>query len=152
MTSEDVNRSDRRSTMWLGMGLLTLITVGGAFVQRNAGANAAVAAASIYGGGVIAMAWLTSRATAYPRWAWFASAGLMVVALGVAAVGMPGHAEMKEWTSMAWMLPWVFLIMSLSPSRTSGACSPRAAWSGPLLVGMSAVYSSILLVAAWLSH
>ena len=152
MTSGDVNRSDRRSTMWLSVALLALITIGGAFVQRNAGANAAVAAACVYGGGVIAMAWLTARATAYPRWAWFASAGVMVVALGVAAIRMPGHAEMKEWTSMAWMLPWVFMVMGWSPARVSGWCSPRAAWSGPLLVGMSTVYSSILLVAAWLSH
>ena len=151
MTSGDVNRSDRRTTMWLGVALLSLITIGGAFVQRNAGTNAAVAAACIYGGGVIAMAWLTARTSAYPRWAWFASAGVMVVALGVAALGMPAHT-VKEWTNLAWMLPWVFLVMSSSPARASGACSPRAAWSGPLLVGMSAMYSSILLVAAWLSR
>jgi hypothetical protein len=136
----------------MGVGLLALITLGGAFVQRQAGANAAVAAACIYGGGVIAMAWLTARATAYPRWAWFASAGVMVLALAVAAVRLPGHQEMKEWTSMAWMLPWVFLVMGLSPARVSGWCSARSAWRGPLLVGMSAVYSSILLVAAWISR
>ena len=150
MTSGEVDRSDRRRTMWLGVGLLLVITLGGAVVQRQAGANAAVAAACIYGGGVIAMAWLTARATAYPRWAWFASAGVMVMALVIAATRLPGHADMKEWTSMAWMLPWVFLTMMMSPPR-AGWCSPRAAWSGPLLVGMSAVYSSILLVAAWLS-
>jgi len=147
-----MDRPDRQRTMWIGVGLLALITIGGAFVQRQAGANAAVAAACIYGGGVLAMAWLTARSTAYPRWAWFASAGVMVLALGVAAVQMPGHAEMKEWTSMAWMLPWLFLIMVLSPARVSGWCSPRSAWSGPLLVGMSALYSSILLVAAWISR
>jgi hypothetical protein len=152
MTSEQVDRPDRRRTMWLSVGLLALITISGAFVQRQGGTNAAAAAACIYGGGVLAMALLTARATAYPRWAWFASAGVMVMALGIAATRMPGHAVMKEWTSMAWMLPWVFIIMSLSPSRVSGWCSPRAAWSGPLLVGMSAMYSSILLIAAWLSR
>jgi len=151
MSSGEVDRSDRRRTLWLGVGLLLLITLSGAFVQRQAGANAAVAAACIYGGGVITMAWLTARATAYPRWAWFASAGVMVMALAIAATRLPGHAEMKEWTSMAWMLPWVFLVM-MSPTRVSGWCSPRAAWGGPLLVGMSAVYSSTLLVAAWLSR
>jgi hypothetical protein len=136
--------------MWLGVGLLALITIGGAFVQRQAGASAAAATAFVYGGGVLAMAWLTSRATPYPRWAWFASAGVMVLALGVAAVRLPGHAEMKEWTSMAWMLPWLFLIMVLSPARVSSWCSPRSAWSGPLLVGMSALYSSILFVPDWI--
>jgi len=151
MSSGDVDRSDRRRATWMGVGLLALITLGGAFVQRQAGANAAVAAACIYGGGVIAMAWLTARATAYPRWAWFASAGVMILALAFAAVRLPGHQEMKQWTSMAWMLPWVFLMM-MSSTRVSGWCAPRAAWGGPLLVGMSAVYSSILLVAAWISR
>jgi len=138
--------------MWLGVGLLALITIAGAFVQRQAGANAAAAAALIYGSGVVAMAWLTSRVTPYPRWAWFASAGVMVLALLVAAARLPGHAAMKEWTSVAWMLPWVYLTMMMAPARASGWCSPRSAWAGPLLVGMSAVYSSILLVAAWISR
>src|SRR5580765_6010092 len=136
MISGEMDRPERQRTMWIGVGLLALITIGGALVQRQAAANAAVAAACIYGGGVLAMAWLTARSTAYPRWAWFASAGVMVLALGIAAVRMPGHAEMKEWTSLAWMLPWLFLILMLSPARLSGWCSPRSAWSGPLLVGM----------------
>jgi len=152
MTSEPMERPDPRRTMWLGVALLALITIAGAFVQRQAGANAAATVALIDGGGVVAMAWLTSRVTAYPRWAWFASAGVMVLALGIAAVRLPGHAAMKEWASMAWMLPWVYLIMMMTPARVSGWCAPRSAWAGPLLVGMSAVYSSILLVAAWLSR
>ena len=98
------------------------------------------------------MAWLTSRDSAYPRWAWFGSAGVLVLALVLAAVLMPAPAQVKEWTSMAWMMPWLFLVMALSPAPAAGICSPRAAWSGTLLMGTSVVFSSILLGVCWLKR
>ena len=152
MSSETFGRMHRRRTMWLGCATMALITIAGALVQRTAVANAAVALACVYGGGVFVMAWLTSRTTEYPRWSWFASAGVVALAFALAAILMPAPAQVKEWTSIAWMLPWLYLMMALSPTPTTGRCSPRAPWSGPLLVGVSVVFSSILLGAWWLAR
>jgi hypothetical protein len=138
--------------MWLGCAWLALMTILGAFVQRKAGAHAAVMVAGVYSVGVLGMAWLTSRVTEYPRWAWFASAGVFVLTLAAAAARFPAPAQVKEWVSMAWMLPWLYLVMASSPAPAKGWCSPRAAWGGPLLLGMSAVFSSILLVVSELNR
>ena len=146
-----MGRSERLRTMWLGCATLALTMLAGAFVQKTAGTSAA-AGACVYGGGTLLMAWLTARATAYPRWAWFAAAGLLVLTLVVAAVQMPAPAQVKAWTSTAWMLPWLFLTTAVSPVPATGWCPPRAAWSGPLLVGMSALFSSILLGVWWLAR
>lgn len=72
--------------------------------------------------------------------------------LVVAALAWPTPAQVKEWTSLAWMFPWLHLVTALSPSPATGACSARAAWSGPVLLGTSVVFSSILLVVGWLTR
>jgi hypothetical protein len=98
------------------------------------------------------MAWLTSRVTEYPRWAWFASAGVFVLTLAAEAARFSAPAQVKDWMSIAWMLPWLYLVMALSPARATGWCSPRAAGGGPLLLGMSAVFSGILLTVSELNR
>ena len=150
MNSRASDRSHRRHTMWLGSAALALTTISGAVLQRVAGPNSAMAVACVYGGGALVMAWLTARSTEYPRWAWFGSAGVFALTLVVAALALPAPAQVKEWTSLAWMLPWMHLVMALSSVPATGACSARAAWSGPLLVGTSVVFSSILLAVGWL--
>ena len=150
MNSGASNRSQRRRTMWLGCATLALIMLGGVVMQRGSGAGSAMAVAGVYGGGALVMAWLTWRSTAYPRWAWFGSAGVFALALAVAALAWPAPAQVKEWAGMAWMLPWLHLATALSPAPATGACAARSAWSGPLLVGTSVVFSSILLVVGWL--
>lgn len=151
MSSETSGSSERRRTMWLGCATLALITIVGAIAQKKTGANAAVAAC-VYGGGTLVMAWVTAKTTAYPRWAWFAAAAVLVAAIVVAAMRLPEPAQVKSWTSTAWMLPWLFLVSALSPAPATGRCSPRAAWSGPLLVGTSVAFSSILLAAWWMTR
>ena len=146
------SRSDRRRTMWLGCATLALTTIAAVTVQRMAGANAAMAVAATYGAGAIVMAWLASRSTAHPRWAWFASAAVFSSALVVAAIAWPAPAQVKDWASMAWMFPWLHLVTALSPAPATGACAARGAWRGPVLVGTSVVYSSILLVVGWLNR
>ena len=148
MSSETLGRAERRRTMLLGCATLMVMTLVGALVQKTSGANA-VTAAWIYGGGTLLMAWITARTTAYPRWAWFAAAGVLVGTLVIAAVRLPAPAQVKAWTSTAWMLPWLFLVTASSPAPATGPCSPQRAWSGPLLVGTSAVFSLILL-GVWL--
>lgn len=151
MNSEDGRRSERRSVMWIGCGVLALVTIAGAVAQRTAGAHAAVAVASVYAGGLLFMAWLTSRVTRYPLWAWFASSGVLVLTLAVVATEMHTPAQVKDWSSMAWMYPWLYLVMGMSPAPATRHCSPRAIWGGPLLVATSVVFSSILFLAVWLA-
>jgi hypothetical protein len=138
--------------MWLGCATLALTTIAAFTVQRAAGANVAMAVAATYGAGAIVMAWLASRSTAHPRWAWFASAGVFALSLVVAAIAWPAPAQVKDWASMAWMFPWLHLVTALSPVPATGACAARGAWRGPVLVGTSVVYSSILLVVGWLNR
>lgn len=152
MNHEAGARSERRRVLWLGCAALATITLAGAFAPRAAGANAAAVAAGVYACGSIGMAWLTSRATAFPRWAWFASSGVFALTLLVAAAWWPARAQVKDRTSTAWMLPWLYLVMALSPTPATGWCSARAPWSGPLFLGTSAMLSLILLGSWWLTH
>ena len=154
MTLSAPGRSNRRRTMWLGCATLMLTTIAAVAVQRTAGAHAALAVAGVYAAGALVMAWLASRSTDHPRWAWFGSAGVFASALVVAALAWPAPAQVKDWASMAWMFPWLHLVTALSPApaTATGACAARGAWRGPVLVGTSVVYSSILLVVGWLTR
>ena len=145
-------RPGRRRTIWLGCATLALTTIAAVAVQRTAGANAALAVAGVYVTGAFVMAWLASRATDHPRWAWFGSAGVFASALVVAALAWPAPAQVKDWASMAWMFPWLHLVTALSPAPATGVCAARGAWRGPVLVGTSLVYSSFLLVVGWLTR
>jgi hypothetical protein len=149
MNSADTIRAERTRTMWLGTAMLAAVTILGAVARKAAGADAAVVVALIYVVGMFAIAWLTARGAAYPRWAWFASAGVLTLALIGSAVAFPSPPQVKTWTSMAWMMPWLFLVLGLTPLPASGWCSPR--WAGPLLIGVSVVYSAILIGACWLT-
>jgi hypothetical protein len=143
---------NRRRTVLLACAALAATTIIATLIQRAAGANAAMAVALAYGAGAIVMAWITSRATEYPRWAWFGSAGVFALALVVAALALPAPTQVKEWSTMAWMFPWLHLTTALSASPAKGACAARGTWGGPLILGTSVVFSSILLVAAWLTR
>jgi hypothetical protein len=149
MNTGDFLRTERVRTMWLGTAMLLLITLLGAFVRKSAGADAAGVVVLVYGVGVLAMAWLTARVSAYPRWAWYAAASVLAVALVITAVAFPSPSQVKTWTSMAWMMPWLFLVLGLTPGPATGWCSPRSPWSGPLLIGLSVVYAFILIGACW---
>jgi hypothetical protein len=138
--------------MLLACAALAATTISAAVLQRVAGANAALAVAATYGAGALVMAWITSRATEYPRWAWFGSASVFALALVVAALALPAPAQVKEWSTMAWLFPWLHLTTALSWSPAKGTCSARGPWGGPLIIGTSVVFSSILLVAAWLTR
>ena len=152
MSPGAATRSQRRRTMWLGCATLMLTTIAAVAVQRTAGAHAALAVAGVYAAGALVMAWLASRSTDHPRWAWFGSAGVFASALVVAALAWSAPAQVKDWASMAWMFPWLHLVTALSPAPATGACAARGAWRGPVLVGTSVVYSSILLVVGWLNR
>jgi len=147
MNPEVVDRPDRKRLMLLGCVMLALITIAAVFVRKTS-ADGAMAVACIYGGGTLAMAVLTARVTPYPRWAWFASAGVIVLTLVVAAVLMPSRVQVREWSSTGWMMPWWFLVSASSPARATGVCATR----GSLLVGVSAVFSGILLGACWFTR
>jgi hypothetical protein len=152
MSPSAFSRSERRRTLWLGCATLALTVISGVVVRRVAGPNAAMAMAGVYGGGSLVMAWVTSRSTEYPRWAWFGSAGIFAFAMVVAAIALPAPAQVKDWTSVAWMFPWLYLVTSLTSAPATGACSARGARGGLLILGTSIVFSSILLVASWLTR
>lgn len=151
MNSVQNTRPERIRTLWLGTATMAVITILAAVMRKSAGADAAVVVAGIYGFGVIAMAWLTARATPYPRWSWYTAAGINVLALVVAAVAFPSPSQVKTWMSTAWMYPWLFLVFGFTPASAVGACSPGSARSGRVLIVVSVVYSLILLGACWLT-
>jgi hypothetical protein len=138
-------------TMWLGTATMAVITILAAVVRKSAGADAAVVVAGIYALGVIAIAWLTSRTTPYPRWSWFSAAGINVLALIVAAVAFPSPSQVKTWMSTAWMYPWLFLVFGYTVGPAAGACAPGSTRSGRLLIVVSIAYAIILLGACWLT-
>lgn len=144
--------SERRRAMWLGTATMAVVTILAAVARKKAGADAAAVAGGIYVFGVLAIAWLTARITPYPRWSWFASAGVVSTALVVAAVAFTSPAQVKTWTATAWMMPWLFLIFTLSPQPKAGWCAPSSVWSGPVMIGVSVIYSAILLVSCWLTR
>lgn len=143
---------NRRRTIWLGCAALAATTLSAALLRHAAGANAAMAVAATYGIGTFAMAWITSRTTQYPRWAWFGSAAVFASTLVIAALAWPAPEQVKDWSTMAWMFPWLHLTTALSARPATGACSARGPWGGPLIIGTSVIFSSILLVAAWLTR
>jgi hypothetical protein len=147
MNAGPITRPDRVRTMWLGTATMAVITILAAIARKSAGADAAVVVAGIYGVGVLAIAWLTSRTTSYPRWSWFAAAGINVVAIVVAAVLFPSPSQVKTWMSTAWMYPWLFLVFSSTPGPATGRCAP----SGRLLLVVSVAYAVILLGACFLA-
>jgi len=135
--------------MWIGTLILSVMTIGGALVRRNAGADAAIAVAWIYELGTIAVAAVTMRASRYPRWAWIATAGILSLALVIGAVTAQGPRELKNWVASAWMMPWLLLVMSLSRASAK-SCETRSASAGFWLIGISIVFSSILLGVSFL--
>ena len=144
MTSQTFDRSERTRAMWLGTLALTVMTIGGAIARRAAGADAAMAVAWIYELGTLAVAAVTMRVAGYPRWAWIATAGVLSLALVIGAITAQGPRELKNWMASPWMMPWLLLVMALSPV-SSKLCAMRSPWSGFWLIGTSIVFSSILL-------
>jgi uncharacterized membrane protein YuzA (DUF378 family) len=94
-------------------------------------------------GTLIVAAYMALRG-AYPRWSWWTSAGVLVLALLLSVVVAP---SVEVWNDdvrqMAWLLPWTLVIMGItSPMRIGREPADRHGW---ILVGMSAVLSIILL-------
>jgi hypothetical protein len=152
MTSETIDRSERRRAMWLGNGALLVLMITGVIMRRSAGADAGVALAWLYGIGTMAIAAITARATEYPRWAWFGTAAVLALALVAGALTSSGPIEAKEWASTAWMIPWIVLLMSITPSPRSGWCSPGARWGGAFLMGFGVVFAMLLVALPRIVH
>lgn len=151
MNSALPTRPERVRTLWLGTAAMAFIVIAAAIVQKSAGADAAVAVAGIYSLGIAAIAWLTARATPYPRWSWFGAAGILVSAIVLAAALFPSPSQVKTWTSTAWMMPWLFLVFGTTPGSSVAACDPATPRGGRLLIVVSVIYSLILLGALLLT-
>jgi hypothetical protein len=152
MTTEAVDKSTRLRIVWLGAALLLVITAGGAMARRALGPGSTLPIAAAYGLGTFAMAWLTARVAPYPRWAWIATAGVMAFGLLISAVALPG-SEAKEWHTMAWMFPWLFLALSgVSPRVGSGVCTTAGLRGGLMLLGIGMLYVVLLLGAPLVSR
>jgi len=149
MSSEMFERSMRNRTMWVGTLWFAAVAIAGAILHRALGAAGALALASVYGFGTIGMAWLTMRATPFPMWSWIATSGVMALALELSAV-LSGPAQLKAWANTAWMFPWLFLTVAITPPSRLGWCERHARASGWLLLGLGAVYTLILLGVMWL--
>jgi hypothetical protein len=145
MNENTLDRASRKRTMWAGVALLFVVTIGGVILRRAAGPDAMLALAYVYGAGTIAMAWLMARTTRYPRWAWFTIAAVMALAL-VASVARQEPRWAKEWQSLAWMFPWWFLLFSSGDTGAKrGWCAPAGRWAGAILVGSGLLFTFLAL-------
>jgi hypothetical protein len=108
----------------------------------------AYAIAGVGAVGTMAMAWLMQRRSDYPRWAWWATGGVMAAALliSVSVTGDPA-VWAEQVRSSAWMLPWSLWIMGLSRTRARGICAPAHPRAGWILLGTGMLLSVILLGA-----
>ena len=145
MTSQTIDRAERRQFMLLGTGWLLAVMIVAVIARRATTGDPALVVAAIYGLGTLVMAVLTARATVFPRWAWFTTAGLLSLALMLGAIGARDPRELKDLTSSAWMMPWMLLLMGLTPSPTSGWCATHTTRAGWLLVGFGFLFTVILL-------
>jgi hypothetical protein len=148
-------RRNRRSTVWLGAGILLITTLASALIGRGQPVtrDLVMATAAIVALGTFAIGWVNSRVSPYPRWIWFASA----TAMGLVVMAGAAMVEPAKWVDdvrpTTWMLPWFLLTWgSVSPAK-SGLCAPghpRTAWImvvGSLL--LATFLTSIPLVADW---
>jgi hypothetical protein len=157
-TASPGSRDSTRTVPW-GPG--TALVVGLVFAMALLGRSRpmtlslAMAMAGLGTAGTFLMAWLVSRRSAYPRWAWYATAGVMSAALILSVFVAPDPEAWKgDVRPTAWMLPWFLLIMGLTPPRRSGICAPSDRRSGWIMVGTGVVLSVILvsanLIADWI--
>src|SRR5437867_2030183 len=103
---------------WIGVGILLITQLGTAVIARVSapGEPGAFAAAALMVVGVLAIAALNARHTAYPRWAYVS----MVVVMGAAMVISPAIAvSPASWTrqtrDILWMFPWFLVLLSFLP-------------------------------------
>ena len=144
----DLKRA-RKLHLWLGTGVLLGIILGGVLVSRAGSANrdTVMAMAMISALGTFVIGWLCARVSAYPRWAWFASAAVMGFATLVSAAVTDPRVWLKDVHSTVWMLPWFLLITGLMPSSRAGLCAPGHPRAGWVMIVASTVLSAFLLAA-----
>src|SRR5687768_11199389 len=98
--------------VWIGTGLLLMVTAATLFLMKGAGVTeeTVLAAAAIGAAGVLGMAALLAPLTAFPRWAHWTSAGLIAawILAGPALAGSP-EAWSDDFRQNIWMMPWFVL-------------------------------------------
>jgi len=149
-TLQDDSRRARRSTLWMGTGLLLALVLGLAFMGRSEPMTRGLAwaIAGVGAAGTLAMAALVRRASPYPEWALWATAGVMAAGL-LASVAIAGDPAVWEdsFRPNGWMLPWFLLIMSTTPASRKGACAPAHPRAGWIMVATGTLLSVIALGA-----
>ena len=151
MTHTLTDRPLRMRTMWVAMPWFLAIALGAAIVRRSIAPDSALLVAAIYAIGTIGMAWVTRRATEYRPLPWFATAGLMGLALVLAAIIGPRPAQAEDLMGLGWMFPFLFLYLGTTPGPKVGWCAPGSSAGGWLLVGIGLVYTAILWAVTWLT-
>lgn len=147
---EDVGlRRARRTLLWLGCGVILVVTVGVAWIGRHepVTADSARAMAGIVALGTFAIGWLGARATTYPRWAWISSAALIGSLIFGSTFWTDPLIWEREVRTSVWMLPWLLMVFGSSSNRKSGACAPSHPRSGWIMIGVSLLVTSIVLEA-----
>ena len=150
MTQSCVARRADWSRTGFGVSIYLLVTLGAALILRGSPSGAdSLAAALLTAAGTLAMAWVFTGPSGYPRWAMLGSAGGLCVGLVLSAVFAPSASAWADDTfGTSWMFPWFYMVLGSGiPRPRTGVCAPGHMAAGWMLVGMGFLFGLVLLVA-----
>jgi hypothetical protein len=134
----------------LGVSIFLLVTLGEALILRGSPAAAdGRSAALLTGAGTLAMAWIFTRPSGYPRWAMLGSAAALCAGLLLSAAFAPSASAWADDTvGTRWMFPWFYMVIGSGiPRPRTGICAPGHVAAGWMLVGIGVLFGLVLLVA-----
>lgn len=140
-TSRTMNR------VWLAGGILLATVLGTAWNAKHGPVTESrvMAAAGIAALGTLLCAAVGARAIAYPRWAYWTGAAIVVLAVLASPFTAASPAQWVEHTrDSLWLFPWFFTILWVLPAPAKGACAPARPYSGWLLIGACVVLGTML--------
>ena len=148
--------TNRQPAVWtlLSAGVVLGVTIlSGAWIAKHGaptGERVAVIA-GLVALGTMACAALGTRSTPYPKWAYWATAGMMSGVVMLSALFMSPERWLADTRQSVWMVPWFFMMLASVPAQrtTRGVCAtagPRAGW---ILMGAGMLLTGILLLPSW---
>ena len=154
METPETQKNFRRNRTLLATALVLVIQLGVAILGRRMPDEAAVLwSAALAAIGTLTIAWVTAPLTPYTQAAHWISAGVLALSIAMSARIVPAEVWMRSARHELWLLAWFPLMMATLPAPHRGACSPRAARVGWLMVGVAAFLGATMactgLITAW---
>jgi hypothetical protein len=130
---------DRRIRTLIGTGILLAIQLGVVMLARRLPPEVAVIwGAALATFGTLTIAYVVAPLTPYTKAAHWTSSAVLAGSIVVAAGALPADVWLDAARQNMWMIAWFPLMMGTMPAPRHGACSPRTARVGWLMVGVSA--------------